>query len=553
MNIGEPGSIGNVPIRNRIVMAPMISNLADPDGNTNENHIAYLEERAKGGTGLIITEYTYVDSENSRGSRNESGVYSYDFIPKFRRLTERIHMHGSRVFMQLVHAGGKAFLDTNRESPMAPSAVDYVGYTPREMTVNDIDSVVSSFIRAAGFARRANFDGIELHGAHGYLLQEFLSPALNLRSDRYGGSFENRLRIVQDIIDGIRQQEDIALGIRLSLYEDDPDGYGPDYGLKIAESLKGIDYVHFSAGRFAPPGSSSSFYSPRTHILDRLPRKANLTTMVVGSVTSLQDAQKVLEKADFVSVGRAELADPYFAQKLLNDPDTLRPCIRCNQACRDLGFGEVRCTVNPDTGLESVRKPAMRLSGDIAIAGAGVSGLEAALTAAKSGMKVTLFEASDRIGGQLLQIWDRWKKFETGRLVDYYSTVLQRMGVEIITGGKFSGEGLYCLPATVYPDLPDQEEIVIDSNIYRYHDDALRISANHEVIMTERSLSSLDRVRQAAYRDIAEKAGISIVRKADRDPDVSIMQRHQYDILQAMMWGRESFRKYVEGRSSDYL
>ncbi|EQB71848.1 MAG: NADH:flavin oxidoreductase [Thermoplasmatales archaeon A-plasma] len=109
MNIGEPGSIGNVPIRNRIVMAPMISNLADPDGNTNENHIAYLEERARGGTGLIITEYTYVDSENSRGSRNEAGVYSYDFIPKFRRLTERIHMHGSRVFMQLVHAGRKGF------------------------------------------------------------------------------------------------------------------------------------------------------------------------------------------------------------------------------------------------------------------------------------------------------------------------------------------------------------------------------------------------------------------------------------------------------------
>ncbi len=553
MNIGEPGTIGNVSIRNRIVMAPMISNLADPDGNTNENHIAYLEERAKGGAGLIITEYTYVDGKNSRGSRNESGVYSYDFIPKYRRLTERIHIHGSKVFMQLVHAGGKAFLDTNMESPMAPSAVDYVGYTPREMTSDDIDSVISSFIRAAGFARRANFDGVELHGAHGYLLQEFLSPALNLRSDRYGGSFENRLRIVQEIIDGIRQQEDIALGIRLSLYEDDPDGYGPDYGLKTAEALRGIDYVHFSAGRFAPPGSSSSFYSPRTHILERLPRKPNLTTMVVGSVTSLQDARKVLEKADYVSVGRAELADPYFPMKLLKSPETLRPCIRCNQACRDLGFGEVRCTVNPDTGLESARKPLMKLSGDIAIAGAGISGLEAALIAAKSGMKVTLYEANHTIGGQLLQIWDRWKKLETGRLLDYYGAVLKKMGVEIRTGEKFNGKGLYCLPQIIYPDLPDQDEIVIDSNIYRYHDDALRLSGSHEVIITERSLSSMDRVRQAAYRDIAQKSGISIVRKADRDPDVSIMQRHQYDILEAMIWGRESFRKYIEERSSDYL
>ena len=146
MRFTEPGSIGNVALKNRIVMAPMISNLSNPDGCTNENHISYLEERAKGGTGLIITEYTYIDSINARGSRNQAGVYNTDFIPKFRRLTERIHNHDTGIFMQLVHAGGKAFLDTNRQGPMAPSPVDYAGYTPREMTSDDIERVVADYV-----------------------------------------------------------------------------------------------------------------------------------------------------------------------------------------------------------------------------------------------------------------------------------------------------------------------------------------------------------------------------------------------------------------------
>ena len=253
MKISEPGRIGDLEIRNRLVMAPMISNLANPEGNTNENHIAYLEERAAGGTGLIITEYTYINSINSRGGRNQSGVYNPDFIPKFRRLTDRIHSHGAKTFVQLVHAGGKAFLDTNREGPMAPTSTDYVGYTPREMTLEDIENVIKDFVRGAKFAANAQFDGIELHGAHGYLIQEFLSPALNRREDRYGGSTENRIRFPQEIIDAIKSEVKIPVGIRLSLYEDDPDGYTPEYGLEVAETLKGIDYAHFSAGRFAPP------------------------------------------------------------------------------------------------------------------------------------------------------------------------------------------------------------------------------------------------------------------------------------------------------------
>ncbi len=553
MKLSEPGRIGDLEIKNRLVMAPMISNLANPDGCTNENHIAYLAERAKGGTGLIITEYSYVNNLNSRGSRNQSGVYNPDFIPKYRRLTERVHSHGSKIFMQLVHAGGKAFLNTNREGPLAPTATDYVGYTPREMTSQDIENVKDDFLRAARFVKDAQFDGIELHGAHGYLIQEFLSPALNKRTDRYGGSFENRLRFPQEIVDSIKSEIGITTGIRLSLYEDDQGGYGPDYGISIAESLKGIDYAHFSAGRFAPPGSSSSFYGGKAHIASRLPRKPNITTIVVGSVTQPEDAQKVLEKSDFVAVGRALLADPYFTHKLLNDPETIRPCIRCNQACRDLGFGEVRCTVNPDLGHEALVKQRASGRGELAIAGAGIKGLEAAITAARSGFSVTLYDERDQIGGQLLDVYDSRKKEEFDSLLKYYSVALKRLGIRFVPGKKYTGEGIYCVPETVYPDIKSEDIIRIDSNVYKYHDLALKLAKDHKVIMSRRSLSSLDRVRVQAFLELANEAGVTFTDDLSENFQVSIIQRRQYDIREAMVAGREAFYRYVEANSTEFL
>ena len=550
MKISEPGRIGDLEIRNRIVMAPMISNLANPDGNTNENHIAYLEERAAGGTGLIITEYTYINSINSRGGRNQSGVYNPDFIPKFRRLTDRIHSHGAKTFVQLVHAGGKAFLDTNREGPMAPTSTDYVGYTPREMTLEDIESVVKDFVKGAKFAANAQFDGIELHGAHGYLIQEFLSPALNRREDKYGGSLENRLRFPQEIIDAIKSEVKIPVGIRLSLYEDDPDGYTPDYGLEVAESLKGIDYAHFSAGRFAPPGSSSSFYGGKAHIAAKLPRKPKVTSIVVGSVTGLPDAEKVLEKSDFVAVGRALLADPYFAGKLMNRPEFVRPCIRCNQACRDLGFGEVRCTVNPDVGYELRKVQVPRNAGQIKIVGAGIKGLEAALTAAKAGMSVTVYDIRDSIGGQILDYSDPKKKEEFSSLIGYYKNALQNFGVKLELGMKYTGsDALYCLPDMSYPELQPSGTVKIDSNVYQYHDAALKLASGHKVIMSKRSLTSLDRVRVHSFVEAATKAGIEFVEKIEGKADVEKIQRLQYDIRAAMVSGRDALKKYLDHNS----
>jgi 2,4-dienoyl-CoA reductase-like NADH-dependent reductase (Old Yellow Enzyme family) len=548
MRSKQTGHIGSLEIKNRIAMAPMISNLANPDGTTNEAHLSYLEARAKGGAGLIITEYTYINDLNSRGSRNELGAFSSTQVPKLRRIPESLHKYGTKAFMQIVHAGGKALQDENRKKPMAPSPVDYLGRIPSEMSGGDIEEVVKDFEKAALTAYNAKFDGIEIHGAHGYLIHEFISPNLNIRQDRYGGSFEKRLIVPQMIIDAVRQVKDIPAGIRLSLYEDDPNGFDPSYGLKVAESLHGIDYVHFSAGNFNPPGSSASFYTQEAHVFSKLPRKPKITSMIVGSLVNAESIEKALEICDFVSVGRGMLADPSFSIKVMNSPSQLRPCIRCNQGCRDLAYGEVRCTVNPSVGYE-YRRPE-RYSGEITIIGAGIQGLEAALFAAKSGLNVTLYESSEAIGGQLNQITDEFKKRAFNPLLTYYRNALGKIGVNLLLNSKYTGSGIYCLPLETYPNIPEDADLV-ESNIYAHHDSFLSLAKSRKLTVGLKSLNSLDRARKSAYMQIAASRGIEFVESADFS--FSLIVKEQYDIMQAMNAGRTKISLYIAENRSDFL
>lgn len=548
MKAFEPGFIGDLEIKNRIVMAPMISNLANSDGSSNDNLVRYLEERAKGGTGLIITEYTYIDNLNSRGSRNELGAYSPSLIPKLRRITEAIHPYGAKVFMQLVHAGGKALQEENRRPPMAPSSVDYMGRKPEEMSEDDIEGVIRSFEKAAQVAKSSKFDGIEIHGAHGYLIHQFLSPTLNIRNDRYGGTFERRLTFPQEVIDSVRSVTDFPVGIRLSLYEDDPNGWDEDYGLKVVDSLKNLDYVHFSAGNFYPPGSSASFYSPETHILPRLKRKPGIKTMLVGSVISQEGVERVLSSCDFVSVGRGHLADPYFSYKLRSNPEVLRPCIRCNQGCRDLSVGEVRCTVNPNLGYEG--RIEMKLKGDIVIKGAGVQGLEASVYAAKRGFRVTIYEIEEEIGGQLRKIYDPYKRAAFSPLLKYYNNALKHYDIQVVTGQSYGEKAIECLPPVTYREPPEDGES-FESNVYANQDWFLKAAERKKILVGKESLNSLDRGRKMGYISLAKSKGIEFIE--DGDFDFRLMVNDQYDILQAMRLGIGKVKQFIAEYESDFL
>jgi len=508
----EPIKVGDVILRNRIAMSPMISNLATPEGYPSDAHIAYLAERAKGGIGLIITEYTYINHIDARGSVNELGLYSDELIPKFMRLTEIIHALGSKIFVQLVHVGRKTRRDIIWGNvPIAPSPIPVMDEV-REMNKSDIDRVKNDFISAAIRAKRAGFDGIELHGAHGYLIAQFLSPATNKRSDEY----KDGVKFVEEIIKGIKEKVNITLGIRLSVTEFDNESLNPEMVAEISKRLEkaGIDYVHLSAGRDGPLSSSMPFYYNRVSFLKEakvVKDNINIPLFLVGSIITPEEAIKAREVADVVVLGRQLLSDPYWLIKSIKGLP-IRPCIRCNQSCRGVIYKEVRCDVNPELGWELL-PPLERGKGEVEVVGGGVMGLEAARILALRGFSVTLYEQNDKLGGQFLLFKDPWKIKEFNELIRYYEKELGRLGVIVKLNVKKKCENDNCieaLPDYEVPEFPEVkgERILIDSNIYAYHDYAFELAKYNEVYMAERSLQGLDRTRQYLLRENLLKLGV---------------------------------------------
>jgi hypothetical protein len=248
---------------------------------------------------------------------------------------------------------------------------------------------------------------------------------------------------------------------------------------------------------------------------------------------------------DFVALGRPALADPFFPSKVFTGNREIRPCIRCNQACRDLSYGEVRCTVNTSTGFELTRRRFTGLKGEITIAGGGISGLEAALKARESGLKVTIYEKEGEIGGDLRKITDPFKKKEFDRLLTYYEKEIKRLGIEVCLSTEAERADIFAIPPVNYKDLPEIAELSIDSNIYKHQDQALALADQCTVIMSERSLDSMDRNRQVAYRKIAESKGIKFVKDLDIEFNVKNYTKNQHDIKSAMEQGLSKLEYYI--------
>ncbi|GAY26005.1 NADH oxidase [Desulfurococcaceae archaeon AG1] len=545
-------TIGSVRIRNRIAMAPMISNLATPEGYPSDAHIAYLAERAKGGVGLIFTEYTYVNRIDARGSLNQLGLYSDELIPKFRRLTEAVKAHGSRIFVQLVHAGRK----TRRNiiwgnTPIAPSPIPLLDDV-REMSLEDIARVKRDFAEAALRAERSGFDGIEIHGAHGYLVAQFLSPATNKRSDAY----RDGVRFVVELVEEMRSRVSIPIGIRLSVTEFDPQGLNPQMVAEIVSRLEkeaGLDYIHLSAGRDGPIASSMPFYMPRTPLIEDakiVRRVTKLPLLLVGSVIDPEDALRVLEVADMVVLGRQLLADPAWPAKVARRLP-IRPCIRCNQLCRAITLSEVRCDVNPELGWEAFSH-LERGSGEVSVIGGGLMGLEAARILALRGFDVTLYEKSHRLGGQLNLYRDPYKAREFGLLVDYYEKTLRMLGVKIVLGVEKRCEEdedcIYAVPEEEPPKMPEIKggRILIDSNLYPYHDYAFELAKYNEVYMTRRSLRDLERSRAFLMEKKLTELGVIFIEESGEgskyDLVISEFRREQPSIASAIRRG------YIAGK-----
>lgn len=316
MDIFGSARIGQLELKNRVIMPPMDMYSAGPDAKLNEFHLTHYAARALGGVGLVITEVTAVSPEG-RISDSDIGLWNDDQLPGMKELTRRVHALGGKIAMQIGHAGRKC--EIRELEHLAPSAIDFNPeeyVVPKAMTIEDIDRIVEAFRETARRADEAGFDGVEIHAAHGYLLNEFLSPLSNIREDEYGGSLENRVRILDRVLDAVREVWPVEkpLWIRVSATDHHEDGIDCDEMIRIVNSVKSkIDIVHVSSGGLVTV-PIHLFAGYQVQYAERIRKECDIPVIAVGLISDLELAQNIIEdgRADFVALGRELLRHPFW-------------------------------------------------------------------------------------------------------------------------------------------------------------------------------------------------------------------------------------------------
>lgn len=452
--IFDPLAIKGMQLKNRLVISAMGTGYFDGNGIVTDRYLAYINERAKGGWGLIITEICRVNAHAGH-VKGLPGLYDVSHIESHRKITDCVHAHGGKVAVQLYHGGWRAPSAVTGIRPLAPSRVPATAKSemPQEMTREDIAKIVDDFSEAALNAKKAGYDGVEIHCGHGYLLSTFLSPTSNKRSDEYGGSLENRARIVVEILERTRDKvgPNFPVWCKLSVHE------YLEGGLELSDSqvlarlfeAAGADAIHCSQGThlsnyatIPPSFTARGTYLPNAAAIKQA---VSIPVIAVGRINDPLVAEMALEsgQCDLVAMARASLADPALPNKIVDDGDAILRCIGCLQGCiGEFAKGHfIRCLVNPQTGMECdydlspVAEPAV-----VYIAGGGISGCEAAIAAAMRGHKVTLFEATDRLGGQWLAAAVPPGKQEFLTFTAWQKQQLDRLGVSIRLNGELTAD-----------------------------------------------------------------------------------------------------------------
>ncbi|MGI6469529.1 MAG: FAD-dependent oxidoreductase [Syntrophomonadaceae bacterium] len=409
--------IGDITLKNRVVMGPMLVGYADQTGRVNENVIKYYEARAKGGAGLIIVEACCVDVPTGKEGAGQIHIDNADCIPGLTSLARTIKKYDCKAFVQLFHAGRQTSSQITGVPPVAPTRKGLTPSreVPRELSYSEIKNLINQFIKAADYAYQAGFDGVELHAAHGYLLNEFLSPKMNTRQDEYGGSLQNRMRILLEIIAGIKlQHPSLAISVRLNIDDFIPGGLQPEQSVLIAQELEkhGANLINCSCGTYESgltsiePASYPEGW--RVYLAEKVKQRVQIPVVTGGMIYNPDFADKVIAegRADLIFLGRSLLADPKWPIKAQRGKcEDIRPCIRCN-GCINLHFAgmPVSCTVNPSTGRETqyrTRLARIPVASKVDIIGAGPAGIQAALTLDAMGFDVNLFEKDSHPGGLL--------------------------------------------------------------------------------------------------------------------------------------------------------
>jgi 2,4-dienoyl-CoA reductase-like NADH-dependent reductase (Old Yellow Enzyme family)/thioredoxin reductase len=455
----NPGRIGTVDIRNRIVMNALGTLLEGKDGSVTERLITYYEARAKGGAGLIVSCHTRVVPHPRREGWMGIAIWDDKFIPGWRELTNKVHRHGAKFFIQLGHDGrqGLSLGKDGKQERIAPSPISspYTREIPRELSLEEVGELIEKFAGAAVRAREAGSDGICLHAAHGYLLSQFISPAANKRTDQYGGSFENRLRFQIEVIQAIRSKvgRDYPVIVRINSFEL-ADGLTLEDTRVIAPYLveAGVDAVDVSAGTYAhfelviPPAEMR----PGFNVIgaETVKRVVSVPVIANGRINDPLIAEQVLAegRADFVGMSRAFLTDSEWPMKAAaGNFEDIRRCLGCGQGCFHpdgvYGGNPISCVINPTVGKEEeMQLTPARKAKRVLVVGGGPAGLEAARVAALRGHTVTLFEKTKRIGGQFAISAHAPFKQDNAVAICWLSRQVEKSGVKVESGKEVTPE-----------------------------------------------------------------------------------------------------------------
>lgn len=463
-----PLSIGKVSIKNRFAMAPMGPlGLGDEQGGFNQRGIDYYTARARGGTGLIITGVTFVDNtieEHGMPNCPNSTYNPVQFVRTSREMTERVHAYNARIFLQMSGGFGRVTIPTNLGEfpPVAPSPIQHrwLDKTCRALTVDEIHELVRDFGEGAYNAKRAGFDGVQIHAVHeGYLIDQFAISLFNQRTDEYGGSLENRLRFAREIVEEIKRRcgQDFPVMLRYSpksfikalregaLPGEEFEEKGRDLpeGVEAAKLLVsyGYDALDVDVGSYdawwwshPPMYQKKGLYMPYAKLVKE---NVNVPVLCAGRMDDPDMAEGAVMDGvcDIISLGRPLLADPDYVNKLRRgERKCIRPCISCQEGCmgRIQEYSMVNCAVNPQAARERVTayNPVLKAK-HVLVIGGGVAGCEAARVLAERGHKPEIMERSDHLGGNLLAAGEPSFKEDDIALVRWYENEMQRLSVPV--------------------------------------------------------------------------------------------------------------------------
>lgn len=459
-NLFKEGKLGKRITKNRIVMSPMGDNMADADGSVSEQSLAYYTERAKGGAGVIIPGVVSVDYPRGKTIPCQHRLDGIKYVKGWERMARDIHRYGALLLPQLHHAG--AATDSITTEGLTPyrvsevmekttqvgSKVDEGTFTPENyqtLTLEEIKELEQKFITSAIYAQKAGCDGVEIHGIS-YLICQFFTKSINHRNDEYGGSLENRCRFAVNIIEGIREAcgDEFIIGIRMPVHKWETDGFTDEESIWMAQAFEkaGCDFIDANGG--IPPTITCLLETQRyeqgdrVHLADLIKKNVNIPVFAIGNMREPDFCEEVLAsgKADYVMLGRPLIADPSWPVKAISGKaEEIRRCISCLDSCYGnlVKAQSVRCVINPTVGYESELKaePPAKEKRKIIIAGGGLAGMQAAITANERGHEVVILEETDKLAGQMNLASKPPHKGYVNWAIDWFTKEIERQSIKV--------------------------------------------------------------------------------------------------------------------------